>query len=58
MAKKVKKKVQTPVLDTEPTTKHLLKRDYPTTKGVLKAGKDYIEVTERAKRILTAKNII
>jgi|GEM_PF-4624761 len=57
MANKLKK-AKTPIAEKkEPTQKYLLKRDYPTTNGVLKAGK-FIEATERGRQILTQQKYI
>ncbi len=38
--------------------KYLLKMDYPTSKGVLKANKDYLWLNDEAAKLLTKKKII
>lgn len=58
MAKSIKKKAETPVIEKkEPLKKHTLKRDYPTSKGVKKAGTT-IELNERARKLLTKQKYI
>lgn len=58
MAKPIKKKAKTPVVEKkEPTKKYTLIRDYPTSKGVKKAGSS-IELTERGRQILTKQKFI
>ena len=56
MATKNKKKpVATPKI--EPTKQYVLIRDYPTSKGVVKAGKK-IELTIKGAQILTKQKFI
>ena len=58
MAKPIKKKAKTPVVEKkEPTKMYVLKKDYPTSIGIIKVGKS-IEATERGRKILTKQKFI
>ncbi len=59
--KPVKKKAETPIIEKKevkaPLKKYTLKRDYPTSKGVKKAGQT-IELNEKARKLLTQQKYI